>query len=163
MFGSLKHSINIRKCNNFGYMRAALPHRSLELLAAAERRGWEVVRRYSMARAKRGEFEVVLVDDLGRLGGDLRVVLKRLDALTRIGVRVIATRDPGLDTGRPGATDALAVLSDFANRGKGRPRKVEVDLREARRLIADGASINEAAREQGVSPGALWYRLKVDV
>jgi len=130
--------------------------------------------------AQAGQFDVVAVWKLDRLGRSVRNVLALLDTLTRYGVGFASIRDAGLDTTSASGRLLLQILASFAEfertitreriiagvrraqaAGKhcGRPR-VEMDLRPALALLCEGRSLKEAARILQVSRNTLRRRLR---
>ncbi len=130
--------------------------------------------------AQVGEFDVVAVWKLDRLGRSVRNVLALLDTLTSYGVGFASIRDAGLDTTSASGRLLLQILASFAEfertitrerviagvrraqaAGKhcGRPR-VEMDLRPALALLREGRSLKEAARILQVSRNTLRRRLR---
>ena len=130
--------------------------------------------------AQAGEFDVVAVWKLDRLGRSVRNVLALLDTLTSYGVGFASIRDAGLDTTSASGRLLLQILASFAEfersitrerviagvrraqaAGKhcGRPR-VEMDLRPALALLREGRSLKEAARILQVSRNTLRRRLR---
>ena len=133
-----------------------------------------------MAAAHRGEFDVLLVWSLDRLGrsmiGNLRAVLE----LDHCGVEVISVQEPWLDTGGPVRSLLIAIFgwvaeqerAHIAERTKaglerarhrgvhlGRPRR-RVDVRRARQLRAKGLSFRQVADKLRVPVATLHRALR---
>jgi len=153
--------------------------RRLEVVAVVEETMSAVKKRPALEgilkRAHQGEFDVLVVWALDRLGrsmcGNLAMVLE----LDRLGVQVVSVRESWLDTGGPVRPLLVAIFSWVAEQerlrivertkagiararkeGKviGRPR-VEVDLDQALLLKRRGLSIKATAHKLGVSPSTL--------
>lgn len=139
--------------------------------AVRHRPQWELLK----AAAHRGEFEVVVVAAIDRLGRSMIGNVQEILSLDRLGVEVLSVREPWLDTKGPVRQLLIAIFSwvaeeerrqiaarsqagvDRARRqGKhvGRPKAV-VNLQEALVLRGQGLSIRRAARKLGVSPSVL--------
>ena len=162
----------------------------------AESRGYEVVQtieeRLSGAKksrpgltkvlegAHRGEFQVVLVWAIDRLGRSMMGVLETVQRLDGYGCPVLSHQEPWLAMEGPTRPLLLAVFGWAAEmerakliertqaglataRSKGirlgRPR-VEVDVDRALKLIKGGASLRDAARKLGVGIGTLQRAIK---
>ena len=130
--------------------------------------------------ARRGKFDVVAVWKLDRLGRSLRHLLGVLDDIARLGIQFVSVRDPGIDTTSPAGRLLLHLLGAFAEFEKsliaervragvqraqqsgkhcGRPR-VEMDLRAARILLAEGHSLRVVADMLQVPRTSLRRRLE---
>jgi DNA invertase Pin-like site-specific DNA recombinase len=125
--------------------------------------------------AHRRRFDAVLVWKLDRLGRSLSHLIRVVEQLGSVGVDLISLNDPGLDTTAPSGRLIFHVMGAVAEferdlirertragmraakrRGKriGRPR-ANVPLAGARRLLAQGRSLSETARELGVARTTL--------
>lgn len=132
------------------------------------------------AAAHQGNFDVVLVFALDRLGRSLVGNLQEVLAFDRLGIEVVSVREPWLDMGGPIRELLIAIFSWVAQeerrqiasrcragqerarrQGKhvGRP-KAEVDLDQAVLLRRRGLSIRKAAKKLGVSPSVLHRALQ---
>jgi putative DNA-invertase from lambdoid prophage Rac len=129
-----------------------------------------------MADARRGSFKVVLVWALDRLHRSMVGSITTLLELDRIGVQVVSTREPWLDTSGPVRSLLVAIFGWVAEQerarlidrtkaglerarreGKrlGRPPASPVLLSAAADLVASGISVAEAARAKGVKRTTL--------
>ena len=125
-------------------------------------------------RAVRGEYRVIVVWALDRLGRSMFEVIDRVRALDAAGVRLVSYQEPWLDTGGPARDLLLSIFAWVADqerqrliertlagmararaRGRlpGRPPKADGEL--VRRLRADGGSWRAIARVLGCSTGAV--------
>ena len=132
-----------------------------------------------LADAQAGRFELLLVWKLDRLGRSLQHLLRVLSDLTSWGVGFASARDPGLDSTTPSGRLMLHLIGAFAEferamirerviagvrraqaAGKhcGRPR-VELDLRPALAMFAQGHGLETTAKALGVSRATLRRRL----
>lgn len=128
-----------------------------------------------MLDAHRGEFGVLVVWAIDRLGRSLFDNIAMVRKLADCGVRLVSVREPWLDTGGPTADLILAVMSWVAQfererlrertraglararaQGKriGRP-PAEINLKKALALLDAGLSYRKAARELGVGASTL--------
>ena len=130
--------------------------------------------------ARRGRFDVLVIWALDRFGrsmvGNLQVVLD----LDRRGIETVSVQEPWLDTGGPVRELLIAIFSWIAEQERarliertnagldrakrkgvrlGRP-ETRVDVWRAERLIADGASLRDAAAELGIPRSTLHRALK---
>ena len=137
-----------------------------------------------LADARHRRFDAVVVWKLDRLARSLRHLLALKDELQERGIGLVSLRDPGFDTTSPQGQlvfQILGAVGEFerelireriragmarakrcpspGKRRPGRPRSARVDLAQAWALLAAGSSVAAAARELGVSRGALRYRL----
>lgn len=125
--------------------------------------------------ARRGRFDVVVIWALDRFGrsmvGNLQVVLD----LDRRGIETVSVQEPWLDTGGPVRELLIAIFSWIAEQERarliertnagldrakrkgirlGRPQ-TRVDVWQAERLLAGGASLRKVAEELRVPLGTL--------
>ncbi len=133
-----------------------------------------------LADCQAGRIDVVACWKLDRLGRSLRHVLEILDQLSDQGIAFVSLRDQGLDSSTASGRLMTAMIAAFAAferdlcrerviagvrraqaAGKhcGRPR-VEIDLRPAIALLAQGHPLKETARILGVSRNTLRSRLR---
>ncbi len=151
--------------------------RGLEVVAQFEESASAARERPEFQRmtAHRGEFDVLVVWALDRLGrsmtGNLQVVLD----LDRAGVEVVSVREPWLDMSGPVRSLLVAIFGWVAEQEReqivqrtkagiararrkgthlGRPRRW-VDLKRAERRRASGWSFRDMARELGVPTTTL--------
>lgn len=132
-----------------------------------------------MAGAHRGDFEVVVVWSLDRLGRSMTGNLQAVLDLDRCGIEVVSVREPWLDTGGPVRSLLIAIFGWVAEQERvqivertkaglerarakgvhlGRPRR-RVDVRRAKRLRAKGLSLRAVAQELDVPLGTLYRAL----
>jgi len=168
-----------------------------ELRRIAEQRGWSVSGEYvddgvsgsddsrpeldrMMADAQAGNFDLVAVWKLDRLGRSLQHLLRLISDLARWGVGFASLRDSGIDTTTPTGRLMLQILGALAEyekelirerviagvrraqaQGKhcGRP-KVELEIRPAVAMLQQGRGLREVASIMGVSRTTLRRRLK---
>lgn len=130
--------------------------------------------------ARRGKLDVVCVWKLDRLGRSLQHLLQVIDELTALGVGFVAVRDAGIDTTTPQGRLLLQLLGAFAEFEKamirervvagvrraqakgqhcGRP-VVEMDLRPALALLADGHGLKAISSMLGINRATLRERLR---
>jgi putative DNA-invertase from lambdoid prophage Rac len=128
------------------------------------------------ARARRGEYAVLVVWAIDRLGRSTWEVCDRVRALDAAGVAVVSHQEPWLDTSGPTRTLLLAVMSWVAeqerarlrervhaglNRARrqgkrlGRPRASPLALAAAAALHEGGLSLGEAAKRHGLGRATL--------
>lgn len=128
-----------------------------------------------MAGAHRGDFDVLLVWSLDRLGRSMTGNLQAVLDLDHCGVEVISVREPWLDTGGPVRSLLIAIFGWVAEQERvqivertkaglerarakgvhlGRPKR-RVDVRRAKRLRAKGLSLRAVAQELDVPLGTL--------
>jgi len=133
-----------------------------------------------LAEVRAGKLDVVAVWKLDRLGRSMQHLVQLLDTFKRSGVDFVSLRDAGIDTTSATGTLVTQVLAAFAEyerniirertrsglararrTGKtlGRPR-VELDLRAAHALRAQGHSVRAVADMLAVPRGTLARRLK---
>lgn len=143
---------------------------------AKKRPAWEALR----VGAHRGDFEVVVVAAIDRIGRSLSGNVQEILHLDQLGVEVVSVREPWLSTQGPVRSLLIAIFSWVAEEerrqiaarsragverarraGKtiGRP-KVEVDVDEALALRARGLSVRAAAERLGVSRMTLHRALQ---
>jgi len=131
--------------------------------------------------AKRGKFDVVIVWALDRLGRSMVGNLQDVLELDRVGVQVISVKESWLDTstGSPVRTLLLAIFGWVAEQERarlvertragmeqarrrgiqiGRPQ-VQVDVRELRKLKAEGLSVRMLAERFGCGSSTIQRRL----
>lgn len=162
----------------------------------AESRGLDVVRviqeRVSGAKKKRdgltqllegahqGEFQVVLVWAIDRLGRSMKGVVDSIQTLDSKGCRIISHQEAWLDTQGPVRELLVSIFAWVAQmerqkliertqaglhtaRSKGiklgRPR-VTVDVDRALRLMKDGATLRETAKRLGCGAATLHRAVK---
>ena len=168
-----------------------------ELRRVAEQRGWLVSGEYvddgvsgsddsrpeldrMMADAQAGDFDLVAVWKLDRLGRSLQHLLRLISDLSRWGVGFASLRDSGIDTTTPTGRLMLQILGALAEyekelirerviagvrraqaQGKhcGRP-KVDLEIRPAVAMLQQGRGLREVASIMGVSRTTLRRRLK---
>ena len=133
-----------------------------------------------LSDAQAGNLDVVAVWKLDRLGRSLQHLLRTLDDLSGWGVKFVSARDAGIDTTTASGRLLLHMLGAFAEfereiirerviagvrraqaQGKhcGRQR-VEMDLRPALAMFAQGYGLKATARALGASVTTLRERLK---
>lgn len=133
-----------------------------------------------MDAAHRGDFDVLLVWSLDRLGRSMTGNLQAVLDLDRCGVEVVSVREPWLDTGGPVRSLLIAIFGWVAEQERaqigertkagierarrkgirlGRPKR-RVDVRRAKRLRAKGLSFREVARELDVPVSTLHRALR---
>jgi putative DNA-invertase from lambdoid prophage Rac len=143
---------------------------------AAHRPEWEKLK----AGAHRGEFQVVVIAAIDRLGRSMVGNVQEILWLDKLGVQVMSVREPWLDMGGPVRQLLIAIFSWVAEEerrqitsrsragverarreGKhiGRPAAV-LAIDEARRLRGQGLSIRQAAKTLGVSASVLHRALR---
>lgn len=129
--------------------------------------------------ARRGAFDVLVIWAIDRFGRSMVGNLNDLLELDRIGVQVVSVRESWLDTSGPTRMLLVAMFSWVAEQERAQlvertkagmrrakrfgtksgkrigraPKHVDVD--EARRLMAEGASQRDAAKALGVPRGTL--------
>jgi putative DNA-invertase from lambdoid prophage Rac len=167
---------------------------ALERMALA--RGLEITRTFSetmsgskksrpeldamLQAGRRGEFQVILVWAIDRLGRNMSAIVDTVTAMDRVGVAVVSHQEPWLDTQgmvRPlllsifawVAQQERARLIDRTNAGLararaagktlGRPRRA-IDIDQALRLRKSGLSVADAARRLGVGAATLHRALQ---
>ena len=168
-----------------------------ELRRVAEQRRWSISGEYiddgvsgsddsrpeldrMMADAQAGNFDLVAVWKLDRLGRSLQHLLRLISDLSRWGVGFASLRDSGIDTTTPTGRLMLQILGALAEyekelirerviagvrraqaQGKhcGRP-KVELEIRPAVAMLQQGRGLREVASIMGVSRTTLRRRLK---
>jgi putative DNA-invertase from lambdoid prophage Rac len=144
--------------------------------AVKRRPEWERLK----AAAHRGEFGVVVIFAIDRLGRSMVGNVQEILDLDRLGVEVVSVREPWLDTRGPVRTLLIAIFSwvaeeerrQIASRSRagvdrarlsgkhcGRPPAV-VDVEQAIRLRTQGLSLRKAAKKLGVSTSVLHRALK---
>lgn len=130
--------------------------------------------------AHRGEFEVLVVWALDRLGRSMTGNLQTVLGLDRVGVEVVSVREPWLDTSGPVRSLLIGVFSWVAEQeraqiiartraglerarrqGKqiGRPR-AQIDVATALTLRQGGASVRVIARQLKVGASTLHRALQ---
>lgn len=130
--------------------------------------------------AQAGECDVVLVWKLDRMARSLQHLLRVLDDLRGWGVGFASLRDPGIDTTTAAGRLMLQIVGAFAEFEReiivervtagvrraqaagthcGRP-KVDVDLRPAMAMFAQGYGLKAVAKATGVSRSTLRRRLR---
>jgi putative DNA-invertase from lambdoid prophage Rac len=135
-----------------------------------------------VARAKRGEVNVILVTALDRLGRNMRETINLILDLDRLGVRVISHREPWLDMGGPVRPLLLAIFSWVAEQertvliertraglarakrdGKtlGRPRANQMHVMSAVAMVQNGATVAAAVAKWDVTESTLRRYLNV--
>jgi DNA invertase Pin-like site-specific DNA recombinase len=128
-----------------------------------------------MAAAHRGEFDVVLVWRFDRFGRSVQHLVRALETFRRLGIDFISLReqiDTGTAVGRM-VYHLIASIAEFEaalirervragvdrarRQGKqlGRPRRDDLDLERARRLLGNGQSVASVAKALGVPRGTL--------
>ncbi len=133
-----------------------------------------------LASAEAGKLDLVLVWKIDRVGRSLSHLLQVIEQLTDLGVGFESLHDPGISTTSATGSLMLAIVGAFAayerailvervrsgmarakaeGRHVGRPR-VELDLRPAVALLAEGRSLREVAVILGVSRATLRRRLR---
>jgi DNA invertase Pin-like site-specific DNA recombinase len=133
-----------------------------------------------MAGAQAGDFDLVAVWKLDRLGRSLQHLLRLISDLSRWGVGFASLRDSGIDTTTPTGRLMLQILGALAEyekelirerviagvrraqaQGKhcGRP-KVDLEIRPAVAMLQQGRGLREVASIMGVSRTTLRRRLK---
>ena len=158
-------------------------------------RGWEIVKIYEeacsaakqrpifdamMLDATRGNFDVLAVWSLDRLGRSMQGNLATVLELDRLGVQVVSTKESFLDTDGPVRPLLIAIFGWVAQQererliertkaglerarrqGKqiGRPR-VRVDIAKALALKAEGKSIRRIATELGIGAATVHRSLQ---
>jgi len=153
--------------------------RGLKITKLYEETGSAVKRRKVFDRmrldAHQGQFDVLLVWSLDRLGRSMTGNLTTVVELNRIGVDVISCKEPWLDTSSPVRDLLIAIFSWVAEQERrrisertkaglerarkrgfhiGRPR-VSIDLNEATRLRSEGLSLRQVAQKLGVGRTTL--------
>jgi putative DNA-invertase from lambdoid prophage Rac len=167
-----------------------------ELAALAKQRGFSIEAVYDdtasavkarpefermLLDAHRGQFDVLLVWSLDRLGRSLAGNLQTVLELDRLGVQVISLKESFLDTSGPVRPLLIAIFGWLAQQererlvertkvglerarrqGKriGRPR-VRVDVTKALALQGEGKSIREIAMKLGVGAATLHRALRL--
>lgn len=169
-----------------------------ELTQVAQARGYKVTHVYRddgisgtkqarpgldamLADAQVGQFSVLLVWKLDRLGRSLQNLLQILDDLARWGVGFSSIHDPGLDSTTSTGRLLIQLLACFAEyersiiqervqagvaraqaAGKhcGRPPR-DIDMRLVQALFSEGRSIRETASILGIPRSTLQRHLKV--
>ena len=132
-----------------------------------------------MDAAHRGDFDVLVVWSLDRLGRSMTGNLQAVLDLDRFGVEVVSVREPWLDTGGPVRSLLIAIFGWVAEQEReqivertkagiararrkgvrlGRPKR-RVDLRRAKKLRGEGLSFREVARKLGVPLSTLYRAL----
>ena len=131
--------------------------------------------------AHRGEFRVVLVWALDRLGRSMYGMIATVLELDRLGVRVVSFSESWLDTGGPVRQLLLAIFSWQAEQERARlvertraglararregkrlgRRPTQLDLDQALELRAAGRSIRAVAAELKVAPSIVHRALSV--
>jgi putative DNA-invertase from lambdoid prophage Rac len=130
--------------------------------------------------AHRGDFDVVVIAAIDRLGRSMVGNVQEILWLDKLGIEVVSVREPWLAMDGPARTLLIAILSwlgeeerrQIASRSRagverarklgthiGRPAAV-VDLDEARRLRGQGLSLRKAAAELGVPTSVLHRALR---
>ena len=143
---------------------------------AKHRPAWEALR----AGAHRGDFEVVVVAAIDRIGRSLAGNVQEILALDQLGVEVVSVREPWLSTQGPVRSLLVAIFSwvaeeerrQIADRSKagverarragktiGRP-KIEVDVTAALELRTRGFSVRATADKLGVAKSTLQRALR---
>ena len=129
--------------------------------------------------ARQGKVDLVVVWKLDRLGRSLQHLLAVLDELGSLGVGFVSLRDTGIDTTSPQGRLLLQMLGAFAEFERalirerviagvrraqaagvhcGRPR-VDLDLRAAKLLLAQGHSQRQVAELLAIPRSTLRRRL----
>ncbi len=130
--------------------------------------------------ARRGKIDLVVVWKLDRLGRSLQHLLQILDELQHLGVGFVSVRDSGIDTTSATGRLMLHILGAFASYERelirervvagvrraqakglhcGRP-VVEMDLRPALALLADGHGLKAISSMLGINRATLRERLR---
>ncbi len=130
--------------------------------------------------AHRGEFEVLVIAAIDRLGRSMVGNLTEILTFDRMGIEVVSAREPWLQMGGPVRELLIGIFSwlgqeerrQLAVRSRagverarkagkviGRP-KVQLDVDEALVLKEQGLSIREVARKLGVSRSVVHRTLK---
>lgn len=125
--------------------------------------------------ARRGEFKVILVWAIDRLGRSMPAIVDTVLELDRLGVTIVSHSEPWLDTQGPVRPLLLSIFAWVAQQerdrlvertkeglrharksGKtlGRPR-VTVDVDQALRMRVQGLSMAAVAQKMGVGVGTL--------
>lgn len=133
-----------------------------------------------MGLARRGKLDLIVVWKLDRLGRSIQHLLQLLDELQGAGVGFVSVRDAGIDTTSATGRLLLHLLAAFAEyernlirervvagvrraqaAGKhcGRP-VVELDLRPALALLAEGHGLKAISSMLGVNRATLRERLR---
>lgn len=136
-----------------------------------------------MAAARRGALDIVMVWRLNRFGRSMMDLQTNLRELRRLGITFVATSQ-GIEIGaKPDAitnllVSILSALAEFDSeqisegtiigmqkaaaegRHVGRPRRRTIDVDQARRLLAGGASQRAVARSLGCPESSLRRVLK---
>ena len=128
-----------------------------------------------MAAAHRGDFDVLIVWSLDRLGRSMTGNLQAVLELDRCGVEVLSVREPWLDTGGPVRPLLIAIFGwvaeqermQIAERTKagmarvrrkgvrfGRPKR-RIDMRRAKLLRGQGLSLRDVAQQLKVPLSTL--------
>jgi putative DNA-invertase from lambdoid prophage Rac len=160
--------------------------RGFEIVSVYEETGSAVAKKRPMfdkmrLAAHRGEFDVLVVWAIDRLGRSMIGNMQAVLDLDRLGVKVISVRESWLDMGGPVRDLLVAIFSWVASQeraqliartrlgmerarreGKriGRP-PVEVDIARALELRAQGLSIRRIARELRVGASTVHRALRV--
>jgi DNA invertase Pin-like site-specific DNA recombinase len=143
-----------------------------EQMSVTKRRPqWEAVK----AAAHRGDFDVLVIAAIDRIGRSMAGNINEILALDRMGVRVVSVREPWLDMGGPVRDLLVAIFSWVAaeerrvicertlagvaaarRRGAklGRP-KAHLDVFTAVRLRKQGLSLRQIAKRMGASYGVV--------
>jgi len=129
-----------------------------------------------MSDAKRHKFDVVLVWALDRLGRRMGDVFAKVLELERVGVDLLSAKEPWLDTAGPARSLLVSVFAWVAEQERrrlvertlaglerarakgiklGRP-VARVDRNALALALADGLTINKAARRLGVGRSTLY-------
>jgi putative DNA-invertase from lambdoid prophage Rac len=163
-------------CEQLAGMRGEVVVRYTEVGSAAKKRpAFESM----MADARRGRFDVLVIWAIDRFGRSMVGNLQDLLELDRLGVTVASVRESWLDTSGPTRSLLVAMFSWVAEQERaqliertkagmaraqrhgtrsgrriGRP-KASVDVDEARRLMAEGASQRATAKALEVPLGTL--------
>lgn len=133
-----------------------------------------------MKGAHEGQYQVVLVWAIDRLGRSMATVVETITSLDRLGVQVVSHQEPWLDTRGPVRELLISIFAWVAQQererniertlcgietarsnGKtiGRP-KVTLDMDEALKLRKQGLSIEATAKRLGCGVGTLCRALK---
>ena len=170
--------------NQLPDVKRILRARKLTLAATFEEKASAARRRpvfeAMMQAAHRGDFEVLVVWSLDRLGRSMTGNLQSVINLDRFGVEVVSVREPWLDTGGPVRALLIAIFgwvaeqerTQIAERTKagmararkkgvkfGRPER-RIDVPRAEKLRKDGLSLRQAAKELGVPTSTLHRALR---
>jgi putative DNA-invertase from lambdoid prophage Rac len=128
-----------------------------------------------LAGARRGEFQVLVIWSIDRLGRSLAGNVAVIEELDKLGVTVVSIREPWLDMRGPTRGLLVAILSWAAEqerlrlierthaglaraRAEGKTlgrRAIVIDLTAARTRLAEGATQEQVAAELGVSVKTL--------